>query len=143
MYFDCPLKNGTYNISLWSTSTYTSGRGFESVLLDGETFNTKSVAKIVISYQEGGSQSFDLPSINNTVLSGITDESSILYTFNNVKVINNRIRIAINKTEAGTNWFTCAIKSIINTTTNEDVTYKYDSNYYTAFGFVGIDGNHK
>lgn len=143
LYFDCPLKNGTYNISLWATSTYTSGRGFDSVLLDGETFNTKSVAKIVISYQEGGSQSFDLPSINNTVLSGITDESSILYTFNNVKVINNRIRIAINKTEAGTNWFACAIKSIINTTTNEDVTYKYDSNYYTAFGFVGIDGNHK
>ena len=143
LYFDCPIQNGTYDISLWASSAYTAGRDFESELFTDDIADGKiarSVATISISNQAGSVLEHNLPSIKCTSLSDIS-EYLILHTFNNVQVTNNQIRIAINKNAAGTNWFTCAIKSIINVATNENVTYKYDDIYTTAFAFLGANGN--
>ena len=142
LYYDCPMPNGTYNITLWAASVYTPTRGFDSELFtnDSNGYGTmsSSVATLNIS---GSTVSYNLPSIKEESLSSIS-ESDLIYTFNNVEVIDNKIRIAIHKNAAGTNWFTCGIKSIINTSTDQNVTYKYDDIYTSAFGFIGVNGSH-
>lgn len=146
LYYDCPIPNGTYNITLWASSVYTPTRGFDSVLFtnDSNDYGTiaESVATLSISGQSGSTVSYDIPSIKEKSSLGNISESTLMYTFNNIRVINNKIRIAIHKNAAGTNWFACGIKSIINTSTNQNVTYKYDDIYTSAFGFIGAGGSH-
>lgn len=151
LYFNIPLRNGKYNITVWANSVYTPGefpvRPTHSIL-DGESFNETSVAEVYCyGYNnespdiiQGEVQSFDLPSKKCTSLVDY-DESTMLYTFTNIK--GSAAHLAIKKTAEGTNWFTCGIKSIIDTTTGNDVTYLYDLYYYTAFGFLTNDGEMK
>jgi len=145
LYYDCPIPNGTYNITLWAASVYTPQRKFDSALFsnDGNNYGTmaNSVATLNINGQLGSGVSWDIPSIKEESLSNI-DEIYLMHTFDNVEVVNNKIRIAIHKNAVGTNWFSCGIKSIINTSTGENVTYEYNDIYTTAFGFVGVGGSH-
>lgn len=90
------LDNGIYKVVLNANANYTSGRGFNSDMVDGATdiaylfANDKQVQ--VVAHKNGG-----------------TDGE---YTINGVVVKDGTLKLGLAKAKPGTNWHTIKIKSL-------------------------------
>lgn len=90
------VENGIYTVELYANANFTSGRGFDSDLVDGAT----DVAYVFAN----GKQTPIVAHIN-----GGMDGS---YTIENVVVSDGVLTMGLGKAKAGTNWHTIKIKSL-------------------------------
>lgn len=92
------LENGSYTVVLYANAFFTSGRGFESSMEDGAT----DVAYVFANEEKAA------------VTAAITTatEANGEYTID-VEVTDGTLALGIAKSQAGTNWHTIQIKSLI------------------------------
>ena len=94
------LDNGVYNVVLCAAANYTSGRGFDSDLVDGATdvayLFANDIQVPVVAHIDGGNY----------------DE----YTLENVVISDGTLKLGLAKAKAGTNWHTIQIKSLTRST---------------------------
>ncbi len=108
------LDNGTYIVSFYANACYTSGRGWSSDVVGGETDRVYVYAGDKKAYVEAARTS-------GVAFSGV-------YAVSNVKVTDGSLRMGIYKEKTGTNWLSLQIKSL--TKVDNDVVFDKQKYYF-------------
>ena len=94
------VENGTYTVVINANANFTSGRGFDSDLVDG----AEDVAYVFANDK------------TEEVIAHVDGGMDGEYTISDVIVTDGKLKIGIAKAKAGTNWHTIKIKSLTATT---------------------------
>ncbi len=120
------LANGTYRVSIYANAFYTSGRGFESDVVDG----AEDVCYVFAG--KGANR------VEKFITARIATETSAndLRTLENVVVTDGTLEIGLGKAKPGTNWHTVQVYEITALVNKHD----FITSVYAPLGEVLAEG---